>query len=63
MRRLRKKISKYTAAHKETKKPKDQSHDILNILKSRSLPPFILETIRKKRTFDLLCFKNVVPNG
>lgn len=31
MRRLRKKISKYTTAHKEIKKPRDQSHDILNI--------------------------------
>ena len=63
MRRLRKKISKYTSAHKEAKKPRDQSHDILNILKSRNLPAFILDTIRKRRTFDLLCLKSVVLNG
>jgi len=63
MRRLRKKISKYTSTHKEAKKPRDQSHDILNILKTRDLPPFIMETIRKRRTFDLLCLKNVVMNG
>lgn len=63
MRRLRKKISKYTSTHKEAKKPRDQSHDILNILKSRNLPVFILETIKKRRTFDLLCLKNVVLSG
>lgn len=63
MRRLRKKISKYTTAHKEQRKPRDQSHDIMSILKTRNLPNFVLETIKKRRTFDLLCLKNVVMSG
>lgn len=63
MRRLRKKISKYTSTHKEAKKPRDQSQDILNILKSRTLPSFVLDAIRKRRTFDLLCLKSVALNG
>lgn len=63
MRRLRKKISKYTSTHKEAKKPRDQSHDILNLLKDRNLPSFVLDTIRKRRTFDLQCLKNVVMSS
>lgn len=63
MRRLRKKISKYTSTHKEAKKPRDQSGDILNILKNRNLPAFVMETIKKRRTFDLMCLKSVVMNG
>lgn len=63
MRRLRKKISKYTSTHKESKKPKDQSHDILNLLKDRNLPSFVLDTIRKRRIFDLQCLKNVVMSN
>lgn len=63
MRRLRKKISKYTSTHKEAKKPRDQTHDILNLLKDRNLPSFVLDTIRKRRTFDLQCLKNVVMSN
>jgi hypothetical protein len=63
MRKLRKKISKYSSTHKEAKKPKDQTQGILNILKSRTLPTFVLEAISKKRTFDLMCLKNVVLSG
>lgn len=63
MRRLRKKISKYSNAHKEAKKSRDQCNDILNILKGRNLPPFVMETIKKRRTFDLISLKNVVMVG
>ncbi len=35
----------------------------MNILKTRNLPKFVLETIKKRRTFDLLCLKNVVMSG
>ena len=48
MRRLRKKISKYTSTHKEAKKPRDQTHDILNLLKDRNLPSFVLIQLEKE---------------
>jgi hypothetical protein len=63
MRRLRKKISKYSNAHKEVKKSRDQCNDILNILKGRNLPSFVMDTIKKRRTFDLITLKNVVMTG
>jgi len=63
MRKLRKKINKYSNNHKQAKKSRDQCNDILNILKSRNLPPFVIDTIKKRRTFDLITLKNVVMTG
>ena len=60
MRKLRKKIYKYTCSHKPTKKPKDSINDILTLLKPRKLPDFLLDSIKKRRNFDLSSIKNVV---
>ena len=60
MRRLRKKIYKYTATHRENRKPKTTgSQDILLLLKQRNMPAFVIEQVTKKRTFDLASIKNV----
>jgi len=42
MRKLRKKIYKYTANQPKPKKVRDTSHDIFNILENRSLPSFVI---------------------
>jgi len=64
MRKLRKKIYKYTSTHRPTKKPKDSIHDILTLLKPRKLPDFLVDSIKKRRNFDLSSIKNVVvPQG
>ena len=64
MRKLRKKIYKYTSTHRPSKKPKDSIHDILALLKPRKLPDFLLDSIKKRRNFDLSSIKNVVvPQG
>ena len=60
MRRLRKKIYKYTATHRENRKPKVATNqDILLLLRQRNLPAFVIEQVTKKRTFDLASIKNV----
>ena len=59
LRRLRKKIYKYTAVHRQTKKPKETTHDILGVLKSRNLPSFVTDALKKKRVIDLSNFKNI----
>lgn len=60
MRRLRKKIYKYTATHRENRKPKTPvAHDILLLLKERNLPSFVIDHFSKKRTFDIASIKNV----
>lgn len=64
MRKLRKKIYKYTSTHRPSKKPRDSIHDILTLLKPRNLPDFLIDPLKKRRNFDLNSIKNVVvPNG
>ena len=64
MRKLRKKIYKYTSTHRPAKKPRDSIHDILALLKPRKLPDFLVDSIKKRRNFDLSSIKNVVvPPG
>lgn len=61
MRRLRKKIYKYTVTHRENRKPKHPGiQDILLLLKQRNLPNFVIDQITKKRTFDIGSIKNVI---
>jgi hypothetical protein len=45
------------------RKPRDQTHDVINILKTRNLPSFIFDTFKKRRTLDFLTLKNIVMNG
>ena len=59
MKKLRKKIYKYTSTHKLTKKPKDSINTIMNLLQRRSLPDFLIDSIKKRRTVDLHSMKNV----
>lgn len=64
MRKLRKKIYKYTSTHRPTKKPKDSIHNIITLLRPRKLPDFLIDSLKKRRNFDLSSIKNViVPPG
>jgi len=56
---MRKKISKHFSITRDVKKSKEQNQDILNILKSRNLPNFVIDPLKKRRTFDLNFLKNV----
>lgn len=60
MRKLRKKIYKHFSATRTVKKSRDQNQDILNILKSRNLPNFVIDPLKKKRTIDFNFLKNVM---
>lgn len=60
MKKLRKKIYKYTCAHKHTKRPKDSTSEILGLLKPRDLPNFLLDPIKKRRNFDINNLKTVM---
>lgn len=62
MRKLRKKIYKYTVSHKRTRKIRDFTQDIFNILDKRTVPDFLIDSLKKKRTLDLSSIKNVVIN-
>ena len=59
LRKLRKKIYKYTAVHRQTKKPKDATHDIMGLLKARNIPAYVTESLKKKRVVDINSLKNV----
>lgn len=60
MRKLRKKIYKHFSSTRTVKKSRDQNQDILNILKSRNLPNFVIDPLKKKRTIDFNFLKNVM---
>lgn len=60
MRKLRKKIYKHFSSTRAVKKSRDQNQDILNILKSRNLPNFVIDPLKKKRTIDFNFLKNVM---
>ena len=60
MRKLRKKIYKYTSAQPKSKKVRDSTHDICKLLEMREIPDFVLESLKKKRSLDLNSLKNVV---
>ncbi len=62
MRKLRKKIYKYTTNQPKTKKVRDCTQDIFKILEGRPVPGFVLESLKKKRTLDLAGLKNLVIN-
>jgi len=58
MRKMGKKINKHYSTKRDIKKNKEQNQDILHILKSRNLPNFIIDPLKKRRTFDLNFVKN-----
>lgn len=60
MKKLRKKIYKYTSVYKRNKKPKDPLHDILGLLKFRDIPSFVMEPIKKRRNLDLNSLKSMM---
>ena len=60
MRTLRKKIYKHFSTTRTVKKSRDQNQDILNILKSRNLPNFVIDPLKKKRMIDFNFLKNVM---
>lgn len=61
MRKLRKKIYKHVSTNRAVcKKNRDQNQDILNILKSRNLPNFVIDPLKKKRAIDFNFLKNIM---
>lgn len=60
MKKLRKKIYKYTSTHKQNKKPRDSAQDILGLLEPRGLPTFLMDPIKKRRNFDINSLKSVM---
>jgi hypothetical protein len=63
MRKLRKTIYKHLNSSSyrcQLKKGRDQNQDILNILKSRNLPNFVIDPLQKRRTIDFTFLKNVM---
>lgn len=63
MRKLRKKIHKHLAATPPAKKAKDHNQNLMGILKSRNLPNFVIDTLKKKRTVDFNFLKNVTVSS
>lgn len=59
MRKLRKKIYKYSTTHKVHQKSKDSVHGILDRLKEREIPQFLIDSLKKRRNFELNAIKNV----
>lgn len=51
MKKLRKKIYKYSISHKTQHKPKDSAHSIIDRLKGRQVPSFVLDSLKKRRNF------------
>lgn len=60
MRKLRKKIYKYTCSHETARKPKDSVRDILALLKTRDIPPALIDQLKKRRNFEIGNFKSLV---
>lgn len=60
MKKMRKKIYKYTSTHKQMKKSKDSAHNILGLLEPRGLPNFLMDPIKKRRNFDINSLKSVM---
>jgi len=60
MKKLRKKIYKYTTSKTYLRQRKEPSFDdVLSILNTRSIPEFVIESLKKKRNFDLCTFNNI----
>ena len=59
LRKLRKKIYKYSTVHPQVKKTKDSTHDIMGLLKSRNLPTYVTDSLKKKRVIDICSLKNI----
>lgn len=60
MRKLRKKIYKQCAVSQKNKKVKDSSDQILGILKQNHIPEFVIESLKKRRNFDIGSIKNIL---
>jgi hypothetical protein len=60
MKKLRKKIHKHFLTVSPNRKSKEQNNDLLNILKSRNLPNFVIDPLKKKRSVDFNFLKNVM---
>ena len=59
LRKLRKKIYKYSTTHKQVRRQRDLTHDIFRLLKARNLPSFVADSLKKKRVIDIGSIKNV----
>jgi hypothetical protein len=60
MKKLRKKIYKYTTSKTYLQQRKEPSFDdVISILHSRNIPEFVLDSLKKKRNFDLCTFNNI----
>jgi hypothetical protein len=64
MRKLRKKIYKHSISNKNKgKKCRDNTDEIMDIMRIRSVPEFVVESLKKRRNFDMSSIKNIVVNA
>jgi len=64
MRKLRKKIYKYTILCKnKAKKNADNTEEIMHIFRKRNVPSFVTETFQRRRNFDMASIKNISINS
>jgi hypothetical protein len=63
MRKLRKKIYKHLVSVGPAKKGKEQNQNLMGILKTRNLPNFLIDILKKKRTIDFNFLKNVTVSS
>jgi len=60
MRKLRKKIYKHSISTKnKSKKNRDSTEEIITIFRSRNIPEFVADTLKKRRNFDMSSIKNI----
>lgn len=59
MRNIKNKITMHFSIAKHINKNKEQNQDLLNILKSPNLPNFIIDPLKKRKTFAKFFLKNV----
>jgi hypothetical protein len=60
MRKLRKKIYKFTNSKNYPKQHYEPTHDVFEILTNRQVPDFLIDILKKKRNFDFTAIKNIV---
>ena len=60
MRKLRKKIYKFTNSKNYPKQQNEQTYDVFQILTNRQVPEFLIDILKKKRNFDFSAIKNIV---
>ncbi len=53
MRKLRKKIYKYNINKNASRRNATDASDVLNLLKLRNIPPFLIDSLRRRRAQEI----------